>query len=216
VFYDRLDAGKRLGEKLSRYTGDSNVVLAIPRGGVPVAIEVAQKIGADLDIVAPRKIAIPNNPEAGYGAVTEAGSIVLNRPLVKQLGLVESEIQDHVAQLQAEIVRRLSVYRRKLASTAIKGKTAIIVDDGLASGFTMLAAIESVRRRKVEKTVVAVPIASGSAYALVKPVADDLVCLVVSDVYPFAVANFYDHWHDLNDEEVLEYLKEWRRRKPFQ
>lgn len=212
LFRDRADAGKRLAERLKQYHHSGVVVFAIPRGGVPVAIEVAGKLGAHLDIVIPRKIPIPFNPEAGYGAVSEEGIIVLNEPLVKQLRLSKRQIERQAEEVRAEIERRGAIYRSKLVVPSVGGKTAILIDDGLASGFTMIAAIKSMQQRKAARIVVAVPVASRTAYDLVKPLADDMICLVVTRTYPFAVASFYRYWHDLTDEEVIEYLEGWTRR----
>ena len=210
IFQDRVDAGGRLADRLSQYRGSGVVVLAVPRGGVPVAIEVADRLGAPLDIIVPRKITIPYNPEAGYGAVAEDGTIVLNEPLVAQLGLTEPQIRRQAEDVRMEIERRSAVYRGKQPATPVEGKTAIIIDDGLASGFTMVAAIKSIQQRKAGKVVVAVPVASGTAYDLVKPLTDELACLVIARTYGFAVASFYHHWYDLNDEEVIRYLENWR------
>ncbi len=215
VFKDRADAGRRLAEGLAHHKGDEVVVFAVPRGGVPVAMEVAASLGAPLDIVIPRKIPIPFNPEAGYGAVTEEGILVLNEPLVKELGLTRRQIESQAEEVRAEIARRTAVYRRKLEAHSVEGKTAIIIDDGLASGFTMAAAIKSMQQRKAAKITVAVPIASGSAYDLIKPLADELVCLIIARIDRFAVASFYRRWHDLTDGEVLEYLEAWRKEPPW-
>ena len=212
VFQDRADAGRRLAEALAQYRSKDVVVFSIPRGGVPVAVEVAEKLGAPLDVIIPRKIPIPFNTEAGYGAVTEEGIVVLNEPLVSQLGLTKHQIDVQAEEVRAEIARRSAVYRAKLKAPAVEGKTAIIIDDGLASGFTMAAAIKSMRRRKAAKIVVAVPVASGSAYDLVKPLADEMVCLIIARVYRFAVASFYRRWYDLTEEEVLKYLEGWHRK----
>jgi len=212
LFEDRADAGERLAEMLDRYRGGEVVVLAIPRGGVPVAIKVADKLGAALDVVVTRKITIPYNPEAGYGAITEDGAIVLNEPLVAQLGLTQDQIQHHAEQVRDEISRRGAVYRSKLLATSVEGKTAIIIDDGLASGFTMIAAIKSAKRRNASKIVVAVPVASGAAYDRVKTMADDLVSVIIARIQWFAVASFYNNWYDLTDEEVIRYLEDWRTR----
>lgn len=212
VFWDRADAGKRLGEGLAQYQGREVVVFAVPRGGVPVAMEVAEKLGAPLDVVITRKMTIPFNPEAGYGAVTEDGIVVLNEPLVKRLGLTESQIERQAEEVRIEIARRSATYRSRLESSSVEGKTAIIIDDGLASGFTMSAAIKSMRRRKAAKITVAVPVASGTAYDLIKPLVDELVCLVIARVYQFAVASFYHRWYDLTDEEVIKYLENWQKR----
>ena len=212
VFRDRSDAGERLGERLSQYKGSEAVVFAIPRGGVPVAIKVAEKLEAPLDLIIPRKIGIPFNPEAGYGAVTEDGTIVLNEPLVRQLRLDEQQIKKQAEEIRAEIMRRSALYRSKQEAPSVEQKTAVIIDDGLASGFTMLAAIKSLQKRRAARVIVAVPVASGSAYELLKPLVDELVCLVIAYTYQFAVASFYHHWHDLTDKEVIGYLEDWWRR----
>ena len=174
-----------------------------------MAVEVAGALGLRLDIVVPRKIPIPDNPEAGYGAVTEDGIIVLNEPLVERLGLGERLIKRQADEVMAEIGRRLSLYRTRLRATRVEGKTAIVIDDGLASGYTMLAAIGSMRRRGARKVVAATPVASSHARDLVRSSADELVIPFVSSVYPFAVAGFYRHWHDLTDGEVLGELERY-------
>lgn len=210
VFRDRTDAGRKLAERLAGFAGNQSVVYAIPRGGVPVAVEVAGKLGAPLDVVIPRKITVPDNPEAGFGAVTEDGTIVLNEALVRQMELTEPVIQQQAETTRADVVRRIAAFRAHLPETSVEGKTAIIVDDGLASGYTMVAAVKSMQKRKAVKIVVAVPVASGSAYDLVKRIVDELVCLVVARTYGFAVASFYHHWHDLTDDEVVKFLENWQ------
>ena len=210
VFRDRTDAGQKLAERLTGFTGNQSVVYAIPRGGVPVAVEVAGKLGAPLDVVIPRKITVPDNPEAGFGAVTEDGTIVLNEALVRQMELTKPVIQQQAETTRADVVRRIAAFRAHLPETSVEGKTAIIIDDGLASGYTMVAAVKSMQKRKAAKIVVAVPVASGSAYDLVKRIVDELVCLVVARTYGFAVASFYHHWHDLTDDEVVKFLENWQ------
>ncbi len=212
-FRDRTDAGKRLAEKLTQYSGGKTIVSAIPRGGVPVAIEVARKLGSALDIIIPRKIPIPQNPEAGYGAVTEDGVVVLNEPLVRELGISQRQIQRQAQEIQSEIEGRSSLYRRYLPASELSGKTVIIVDDGLASGFTMIAAIKSLEQRRAAKVVVAVPVASGGAYDLVKPLVAELVALIVSHTDSFAVASFYRNWYDLSDDEVIKLFQNWEKER---
>lgn len=202
-FRNRVDAGMILGDKLEQYRDSDSLVVAIPRGGIPVAIEVAKKLGSGLDIIVPRKIPIPDNPEAGYGAVTEDGVIVLNEPLVRRLGFTRQQIERHAEEVRAEIRRRQAVYRTILMASSVGGKTAIIVDDGLASGYTMMAAIRSIRQQGAAKVVAAAPVASSHAWELVNSSADDVISAVVSPYYPFSVASFYRHWHDLTDEEVI-------------
>lgn len=212
VFRDRVDAGKQLAEKLLQYSGGKAIVLALPRGGVPVAIEVAERLDLPLDVVVPHKLPVPYNTGAGYGAVNEDGGIVLNELLVEQLRLPRQQIEQQVKEVHTEIVRRAAAYRGNQPFPPLEGKTAIIVDDGLASGFTMLAAIKSVKWRKVARTVVAVPVASGNAYDRVRVFADEVECLAIARLYPFAVAGFYENWYDLTDEEVINYLTGWRKK----
>ncbi|MBE3088526.1 MAG: phosphoribosyltransferase [Chloroflexi bacterium] len=169
IFNNRTDAGQRLASELTGYKGSQTVVLAIPRGGVPVAVEVAVKLEASLDMIFVRKIPIPDEPEAGYGAVAEDGATILNRPMVRDLRLTASEIEEQAENVRAEIKRRSRAFREKLLPVSLVGKTVIIIDDGLASGYTMLAAVKSARQQQAAEVVVAVPAASMDGYELVKP-----------------------------------------------
>ena len=154
---------------------------------------------------------VPYNTEAGYGAVTEDGAIVLNEPLVERLGLTGRQIERHADEVRAEIRRRQEAYRAKLRPSSVEGKAAIIIDDGLASGYTMMAAIRSMRQHGATRVVAAAPVASSSAWELIKSAADEVVCPIVSYSYPFAVAGFYRQWHDLTDEEVIDDLEGFRK-----
>jgi putative phosphoribosyl transferase len=211
LFEDRTDAGRKLAERLLDYANRDAVVLAVPRGGVPVGIEVARRLKAKFDVIIPRKIPIPWNPEAGFGAVTEDGTIVLNQRMVRSLGLTRQEIEKAAEDVRQEVIRRAREFRGDRSAPEIFGRPVILVDDGLASGYTMLAAIESVRKHEPSEVVVAVPVASGGAARLVRPKADDLVAILVSERLPFAVASFYWHWSDLTDEEVMVFLHEAER-----
>jgi putative phosphoribosyl transferase len=211
-----MDAGRELAQHLQSYRESGAVIFAIPRGGVPVAVEVAGALGCDLDIIMPRKIPIPHNTEAGYGAVTEDGVIVLNEPLVHELQLTDDEIKRHVQIVRNEISRRQKVFRAVLGPSSVAGKTAIVVDDGLASGYTMVAAVKSLKQREARTVVTAAPVASESGWQRVSEAADKVVCPIISSTYPFAVAGFYDEWYDLTDDEVIQNLKEFKakRRRP--
>jgi putative phosphoribosyl transferase len=210
-FIDRSDAGRLLGEHLKVYQKNIAVVFAIPRGGVPVAIEVARDYFCKLDIIVPRKIPIPFNTEAGYGAVTEDGIIVLNKPLVRQLGFNEDDIKRHAQKVMEEIARRQHVFRKVILPLSVTGKTVITIDDGIASGYTMAAAIRSLRKRGAKKVIAAAPVASESGWQIAAGEADEMVCPVISSSYPFAVASFYKHWYDLDDEEVIEQLEQFKK-----
>jgi predicted phosphoribosyltransferase len=209
-FRDRQDAGQKIAEKLKQYRGGNSLVLAIPHGGVPVAVEVAKGLEAGLDVIVVRKIPIPSNTEAGYGAVADDGTILLNEPLVNQLGLTSQQIQHHAKRIKDEIDTRITLYRKNKSLPSLEEKTVFIIDDGLASGFTMLAAVNSVRRRKAGKVIVAVPVASSSAYHLVREKADELISLIIAESPYFAVASFYHHWYDLSEKEAIDYLEQWR------
>jgi len=207
-FRNRNDAGRRLAEHLAKYGGQDTVVLAVPRGGVPVGLQVAKRLKAQFDVIIPRKIPIPWNPEAGFGAITDDGTMVLNKPMVRSLGLTQEEIEKAADEVRREIARRTKEFRGESPPPDIRGKPVILVDDGLASGYTMLAAIESVRKHEPAKVIVAVPVASAGAFRLVGPRSDELTALVVSERLPFAVADFYLHWSDLTDADVIACLKE--------
>jgi len=177
-----------------------------------VALEVALALEADLDLVISRKIPLPLNPEAGCGAVADDGTVILNEELVKRIGLSTHQINYQINQVKAEIRRRGLLYRKDRPSPVVEGKTVIIIDDGLASGSTMKAAVESVRRRQPKEIIVAVPVASATALEQVEKAADKVVTVAIGTRQRFAVADFYRRWYDLSDDEVLQCLKEWRLR----
>jgi len=206
MFANREEAGMLLSKKLVRFKGKNVIVLAIPRGGVPVAYNIAKELDAKLDLIIPRKLPIPYDPEAGFGAVIN-NTVVLNKKLLAVLDLTHKEIKKIIKDVQKEVKRRIKKYRGKKPFPNLKGKTVIIVDDGLASGYTMLAAIKYIKK-KAKKVVVAVPVASLSAAMEVKPKADEFICLILSSEPVFAVASFYEDFPDLTDEEVISYLKE--------
>ena len=212
IFENRQDAGRQLTEKLSGYNEQPVIVLAIPNGGVPVALEVALALDADLDLVISRKIPIPLSPEAGFGAIADDGTIILNEMVVKSIGLSRQQIEYEASKVRAEIKQRSLLYRGNRPLVSVNGKTVIIIDDGLASGFTMLAAVESVRRRRPKEIIVAVPAASAIALKQIERVADKVVTCITGYMPRFAVADFYRHWYDLGDDEVVRYLNQWRTR----
>ncbi|MBI2847748.1 MAG: phosphoribosyl transferase [Chloroflexi bacterium] len=213
LFNDRYDAGHQLAQRLTEYQGHSVIVLAIPNGGVPVGLGIARALDAELDLVIVRKIPLPLNPEAGFGAVADDGTVILNEELVKKAGLSQQQINDQVARVRDAIRQRSLLYRKERPLVLLRGKTVIVTDDGLASGFTMKAAVESVRRRHPGQVVIAVPVASAAAMEQITPIADSVVTIAVGSMARFAVVNFYRHWHDLRDAEVIQCLEEWRSRR---
>jgi predicted phosphoribosyltransferase len=213
LFGDRYEAGRQLASKLGGYKGQSVVVQAIPNGGVPVALGVALALEADLDLVISRKIPLPLNPEAGFGAVADDGTAILNEEVVKEAGLSSHQINYQINQVRAEIQQRSLLYRQERALSTVSGKVVILVDDGLASGFTMMAAVASVRRRHPEEIIVAVPVTSVAAVERVKKVADKVIALARGAKPKFFVADFYRYWHDASDDEVIQCRREWRLRR---
>ena len=209
IFENRYDAGRQLAARLGEYKGKTVVVLAIPNGGVPVGMEVALALGADFDLVVARKIPIPINTEAGFGAIADDGTVILNEDLVKKLGLTQQQIDSQVNIVKIEIRRRRLLYRQDRPPALVSGKTLIITDDGLASGYTMLATIKSMCSRKPREIIVAVPVSSAVALEEVGKVADKVVTVAVGALPRFAVADFYKNWHDLSDEEVFRALDKW-------
>jgi len=211
VFKDRIHAGELLSKRLCKYKGDDAIVLAIPAGGVPVGYTIAVDLQLPLDLIVVRKLPIPSNPEAGFGALTTDGTIVLNEPVVEELGLTKEAIDIYASKRMREIQERLRKFRGERLFPDLKERIAIIVDDGLASGYTMTAAILSVRKHGPKRIVIAVPTAHLDALEKISPYSDEIICLNIRSGFLFAVADAYVNWHDLDDSEVIDYLKKvWR------
>ena len=209
VFRDRVEAGEFLANELQKYAGNPDVfVLAVPAGGVPVAYMIAKGLDAPLDVLVVRKVQIPWSPEAGFGAVTWDGKTFLNESLVEQLHLTEEDIEAAIAETKRNIAARLKKFRGDKPLPSLEGKIVLLVDDGLASGFTMLAAARSVKESKPQKIVVAVPTASLGAIELLAAEVDEVVCPNIRSAPSFAVAEAYEDWYDLSDEEVQKILQE--------
>jgi putative phosphoribosyl transferase len=208
VFRDRLQAGKLLSERLREYANKGNVVLlALPAGGVPVGHVVARELAISMDLMIVRKIQIPWNAEAGFGAVTWDGEKVLNKNLIRRLGLTKKEVEESISQTKETIQERVKKFKKDKPMSDLKDKVVMLVDDGLASGFTMLAAVRSARKGTSKKIIVAVPTASLGAVKLLAPEVDEIVCLNIRSGPVFAVADAYKNWYDLTDEEVIKILQ---------
>jgi putative phosphoribosyl transferase len=207
VFEDRHDAGRQLGVLVKTLPDIRDpLVLAVPAGGVPVGREVAAALGAPLSLAVVRKVRIPGSTESGFGAVTWDGQVLINEPLRAALGLSAGVVEAAVAQTRENVSARVALFTRGRPVPAMAGKTVIMTDDGLASGFTMLAAIQGIRLRNPARVIVAVPTSSATSAALVSRHADRLVCLNIRSGRTFAVADAYREWYDLEDREVLEEL----------
>ena len=213
IFENRYDAGRQLATKLGEYRNQPVIILAIPNGGVPVALQVALALNADLDLIISRKIPIPLSPEGGFGAVADDGTIILNQEVLKKINLNEQQMNYQVSKVRNDIRQRSLLYRGSRPISIVSGKTVIVIDDGLASGYTMLAAVESVRRRQPKQVIAAVPAASATAVKQVEKIADRVVTVVTAFAPKFYVSDFYRYWHDLSDKEGLECFQEWQRRR---
>jgi predicted phosphoribosyltransferase len=206
VFKNRKDAGTLLAQQLLGYKDTDGIVFAIPSGGVPVAAEIAKALTLPLDLIIVRKVQIPDNPEAGFGSVSPDHKVLLNENLLSMLNLSEKEVERQIQITREIIKKRNELFRKGVPFPSIKGRVAIIVDDGLASGYTMLSAIDYVKKHEPQKIVVAVPTGSKRTSEIILPEVDELVCLNIRSGYTFAVANAYENWYDLADDDVISLL----------
>lgn len=208
-FRDREDAGRRLAERLTWYRDESPIILALPRGGVPVGYEIARALHAPLDIFIARKLGAPGRPEFGIGAVAQGGVRVLNERAVQALGISEEYIERATQRETKEIERRLRLLRGDRPEPEIRGRTAILVDDGLATGVTARAAIEALRRRSPRSLVLAVPVCAPQTVEALRQEVDELICLKCPSDF-MAVGLWYRDFDQVEDEEVIALLESAR------
>jgi putative phosphoribosyl transferase len=207
-FRDRTEAGRVLAEKLSSYQGRGDVaVLALPRGGLPVAFEIAAALKAPLDVFVVRKLGVPGHEELAMGAIASGGVRVVNESVVRDLRIEQSVIESVAESEQRELRRRESSYRGRRDPTKLDGRTVILVDDGMATGSTMRAAIDAVKKHRPNKVVVAVPTAAASTCEELAEEVDELVCAMTPEPY-YAVGAWYEDFPQLSDDEVRRILEE--------
>jgi putative phosphoribosyl transferase len=207
VFLDRRDAGRRLATALAPLARERPVVVALPRGGVPVAFEIARALGAPLDILAVRKLGAPANPEFAVGALAEDGTQVVNTAVAHRIGMTPREIEATIERETAELRRRVARYRGGRPPMDVRGRTVIVVDDGLATGLTDLAAVRALRARGAARIVVAVPVGPAESVALVGEEADEVACHTIPREL-IGVGRWYRDFSPVSDEEVLALLAE--------
>jgi len=207
IFRDRADAGRQLAAKLGHLKERNPVVLALPRGGVPVGLEIAQALGAPLDLVLVRKIGVPWQPELALGAVTDGGDpdVFIDRNLSTELAIPEDYITEETARQIKELERRRQVYRAGRAPLDIAGRAAIVVDDGIATGATMHVALQATRRRNPSWLVLAAPVAPPDTIERLRLEADEVVC-VDTPTGLGAIGYYYRDFHQVSDAEVTELL----------
>ncbi len=210
---DRRDAGRRLATELVTFAGERPVIVALPRGGVPVAFEIALALGAPLEILAVRKLGAPGNPELAIGAVAEDGPVVLDPRSPGMLGMTRVAIEIALARETRELRRRVDRYRAGRPPAAVNGRAVIIVDDGLATGLTALAAVRSLRARGVTRIVVAAPVGSVEAVSMLDAEADRVVCVEIPPRL-YGVGMWYRDFEPVSDEQVEALLAKASARGP--
>ncbi|MGZ4837629.1 MAG: phosphoribosyltransferase [Terriglobales bacterium] len=207
MFRDRYDAGETVAERLREFAGRPDViVLALPRGGVPVGYMVARELGAPLDVFVVRKLGTPGQAELAMGAIASGGVRVLNRDVVEALGIPEWEIEQVTRQEQEELERRERQYRGDRPPLDVRGKTVILVDDGLATGSTMRAAAAALRKAGASRIIVAVPVASRATCDQLREEGNEVVCATTPEPF-YAVGQWYKDFSQTTDEEVRELLE---------
>jgi predicted phosphoribosyltransferase len=206
MFTDRHDAGRQLAESLTALADDTTLVLALPRGGVVVGYEVAKRLGAELDVLVVRKLGAPHNPDYGFGAIGPGGVRVLDNRAVRMLGLSDDDIEEVTERETAELQRRLKRYRGEKSLPQIEGRSVIVVDDGIATGGTARAALQTVRAQNPGQLILAVPVAPPDTAEKLHSEVDKLVCLQTPPAF-MAVGQWYQHFDQTSDEEVIQLLQ---------
>ncbi len=205
-FRDRVEAGRQLAAVLQGYRDRRPFVLAIPRGGVVVGYEVAVALDAPLDVIVPRKLHAPDNPELAIGAVAHDGSIYVDTDLIRSIRISEAYLQEEIVRELAEIRRRMQLYRGDRPAPALHGHAAIVVDDGIATGSTMIAALRAARAMTPARLIAAVPVAPADGVRRLALEADEVYCLLTPEVF-YAVGQFYEDFGQTTDDEVVQLLQ---------
>jgi putative phosphoribosyl transferase len=207
-FRDRREAGQMLAARLKAYANRSDVlVLALPRGGVPVAFEVAKALHAPLDVLIVRKLGVPGYKELAMGAIASGGVLVLNDDVVQMLVIPDEVIEEVAAREQQEVKRREHLYRGERGGYDVHGRTVILVDDGMATGATMRAAVAALKQQQPARIVLAVPVAASSTYEVFATQVDELVCVLRPEAF-LAVGFWYEHFPQTSDEQVRDLLQQ--------
>lgn len=210
IFHDRISAGRKLAQRLSYLKNKEVVVLGLPRGGVPVAFEVAHEINAPLDVIVVRKLGVPFQPELAMGAVGEGGVVIKNDQVIQMANISTEQFAQVQARENEEVANRATKFREGRSPISLKARIALIVDDGIATGATAQAACDVARALGAEKVILAVPVGSKEAVAALSSKADEVICLEIPDNF-FAVGEWYEDFSPVSDEEVVEFLRRGHR-----
>jgi len=212
-FKDRVEAGQILANKLTKYADQNPLVLALPRGGLPVAFEVAKTLKAPLDVYIVRKLGVPGQEELAMGAIATGGVRVLNQPVVDSLQISEEEIETETRKEQAELTRREELYRAGRPPLDVSKRTVILVDDGIATGSTIKAAIAALKKQDAGRIIVGVPVAPLATVEELKKQVDEVVCVSKPEFF-YAISLWYDEFPQITDDEVREFLKKAEIKQP--
>ncbi len=207
VFKNRQEAGQKLAEKLKEFKNKKDtIILALPRGGVINAFEIAKELNLPLDLIVPRKIGAPFNEEYAIGAITESGEGIFDQQAIASLNVTKDYLDKKVAEEKKEAQRRLKTYRQNQPPLDLKNKTVIIVDDGIATGLTMRAAIKSIKEKKAKKIIVAVPVSARDSLKIIEKEADQVIC-IDAPLFFGAVGAFYEDFGQTEDKEVIDLME---------
>ncbi len=213
-YESKESAGILLANNIEEINLEKPYIMAILRGGIQVAKGIADKLKVPINPLIVKKLPSPGNPEYGFGAITEDGTKVLNEKAVNYLGLTNEIIETTAAEIVAEIHRRKELYG-SLDNEKIKESNVIIVDDGIATGYSLIAGINTIKKRTPKSITVAVPVSSQDAYLKIKTMVDKIICPIVSNDYFFAVASYYKIWQDLSEEEIKAILNEYKNKYSY-
>jgi putative phosphoribosyl transferase len=210
MFKDRTDAGVKLSEKLEKFKNENAIVLAIPRGGIITAYETIKKFRFEWDLIIPRKIGLPHNKEIAIGAISLDGTYIFNEKYINALNISQEYIKNEIFEQTGEIKRRLIKYKRNENFPDVKNKIVILIDDGIATGFTIQAAIKSIINHSAKKIILATPVAPQDTISLLEKIVDEVICLIIPDEF-HAVGLFYKNFEQTTDEEVFNIICELKK-----
>lgn len=207
MFIDRSDVGEKLSMKLEKFKYENPIILAIPRGGIVTAYETIKKFGFEWDLIIPRKIGLPHNKEVAIGAISVDGTYIFNEKYINMLNISQDYIKNEILEQTEEIKRRLVKYKGNENFPDVKGKTVILIDDGIATGFTIQAAIHSIKKHNAKKIILAVPVAPQDAISQLEKIVDEVIYLIIPDEF-YAVGLHYKSFEQTTDEEVFSIVRE--------
>lgn len=210
MFIDRKDAGEKLSIELEKFKDEHPIVLAIPRGGIVTAYETIKKFGLQWDLIIPRKIGLPHNKEIAIGAISLDETYLFNEKYIDMLNISQDYIKKEVLEQTNEIKRRLNKYKGNENFPDVKNKTVIIIDDGIATGFTIQAAIKSIKKYNPKKIILAVPVAPQDTITLLEKIVDEVICLFIPNEF-YAVGLYYKSFEQTTDEEVFNIVRELKK-----